>query len=235
MAFCACLTASVFKEGNQAYLSGDYNSALSAYSEFLEKNPGRYEGWYNSGNALFRQGKYEEALSMYEKALSLNPKDEDTKYNIEETKRMLEKNQEKNPQDKKDKQQSSGNGKEQEKQGKTEENGRNNKGNGQQKNADSKQDKGQGGEKTEAQKQMEDKAAEQARKEKLGAITEDEAQAILNSMKRDEKQYRGYFGNNNNQRKSNDPFDQMFEMMQKRMFGEQAVPQQGQNGNEKNW
>jgi len=78
--------------GNTYYRLGNYENALGAYSELLGSSDKkiRQKAYYNAGNSLFKSQRYNEALDYYTKALELAPKDEDTKYNAELTKQIIE-------------------------------------------------------------------------------------------------------------------------------------------------
>ncbi len=56
------------REGDRAYLSGDYAAAEEAYRKALEAEPDNAQARYNLGNALYQQGRLEEAAREYEAA-----------------------------------------------------------------------------------------------------------------------------------------------------------------------
>ena len=79
----------------------------------------RAQAYYNQGNALFKQRKLEEALEAYKSSLRLNPSDQEAKFNLAYTKKLLEKDKNgggggggddnrQNPQDQNDQQNSGG-------------------------------------------------------------------------------------------------------------------------------
>jgi tetratricopeptide (TPR) repeat protein len=243
-----------FKDGNKSYLDGQYDAALSSYGDFIKERPKYYEGYFNAGDALFRNEQYEDALEMFKKALELKPKDENIQYNINLTEQKL-KEQQKNNKDrknnKKDKKDSKDgkNGKD----GKDGKSGKDSKDNGgksgnqQDPSGKNGKDKGsnqqnssggQGSEKSDAQKQK-DQDAE--RKQKLGGMSEDEAQAIMNMTQKDEKQLRnrGYFGNQQQNKQMPNPMNMTPEQLMQYMMqmnGQQPPQQQAPaNTNEKNW
>ncbi len=192
-----------FKQGNEYYLGKKYDKALDKYSDFVKKNPDYYEGYYNAGNSLFRQGKYKEALSMYEKARELKPDGPDIKYNIKVAEKKLKEKQ---------KQQQKNKGGEK-KQG--------DKGSGQQgdkKQGNGKEEKQKAGKSEAGQKSGGGKAAggRQKREEKDSggkqAMTDDEAQALLNMMQKQEKKYRNYFGKKYRRKKGVYDFPDFFNM-----------------------
>jgi len=222
-----------FKQGNEYYLKGQYQDALKEYSDFVNKNPDRYEGFYNLGNALFRSEQYDKALAAYNYALKLKPDDEDIQYNIDITKKKLEE-QQKNPQNQQNSQnQQNQQGQNQQSQGQQgkqnqaqQQNGKQQ--NGQQQNAQQQQGKGQ-------------QAKQQKAKPNPG-MSDDEIQAMLNQMKNQEKQVEGYISRQKQQQQkyNNQEMPDMFNMspqqimqyMENRMNG---VPQKQQNDNQKNW
>lgn len=54
---------------------------------------------YNEGNALFKQRKLKEALEAYKQALRINPKDEQAKFNLAYTQKLLQQDEDKNKND----------------------------------------------------------------------------------------------------------------------------------------
>ena len=66
---CGPTPAQVNNSGHEAYLGGDYASALEAYQDAQLHAPESGEPYYNSGNALYRTGVYEEALQGYDESL----------------------------------------------------------------------------------------------------------------------------------------------------------------------
>jgi len=75
------------------YRKGDYEAAAKTLENADSSN-----GNYNRGNALARQGKLEDAIKAYDKALELDANNADARYNREQVKQALKKQQ----QDKKD-------------------------------------------------------------------------------------------------------------------------------------
>ena len=70
------------------YQAGEYQQSLDALNVSDSA-----DGYYNKGNALARLGELEKAIEAYEQALSLSPADEDTEYNLELVKKLLEQQQ----------------------------------------------------------------------------------------------------------------------------------------------
>ena len=206
----SAVLANSFTKGNEAYLSGDYKSALEKYSEFIKKHPKYYEGYYNAGNALFRKEDYEGAVKMYDESLKLKPKDKDTIYNREAAIKKREQEQQKEG----EKKNKSGDKNEETKDG----NKGKSEGNSSEKEADG------GGKKSGDENK----------------ISEDEAQAILNMMNRQEKQLKQYFGTGKKKQGSSQPdiFNMSPEEIMQYMRGNMNEPLTGQKSGksgEKDW
>ncbi len=58
------------REGNKAYLRGDYREAEAHYRKSLQANTSA-EGCYNLGNSLYRQERFQEAAICFRKAAPL--------------------------------------------------------------------------------------------------------------------------------------------------------------------
>jgi Ca-activated chloride channel family protein len=79
------------------YQANEYDKALKTYQSQVEQTA---DNFYNQGNALAQSGQLKEALAAYQQALKLNPNDAYAKFN----KDIVEKELEKQQQDKKDQQ-----------------------------------------------------------------------------------------------------------------------------------
>ena len=220
-----------FKEGNKKYFENKFDEALKEYSEFLNKNPDYYEGYYNAGNAFFRKGEYDKALEMYNKALQLKPNDEDIKHNIEVAKRKMQEKQQNNQQENKNNNQQNKNNQNNE----SDKNTNNN-----QKQAQNKQN-----ENNKNEQKSKSNSQENVKKAKPN-VSEDEMQAILNMMQKQEKQLRQYYGNQNRYKRHERDFPDFFNMtpeeimeyMHKQMmepFEEFNMPRKKGNPQEKDW
>lgn len=73
----------LWERGNQAYIDGDFVSALSNYSAI--ENSGNYSArlYYNMGNAYFKQNMLGKAILYYNRALVVSPSMDDARYNLE--------------------------------------------------------------------------------------------------------------------------------------------------------
>jgi Ca-activated chloride channel family protein len=234
--------ANHFKDGNNYYLQGEYDKAIGEYSQFIQKQPKKYEGYYNAGDALFRQGQYDKALQMYNKALELNQKDEDVKNNIAVTEDRI-KNQ---PQDKKQKNDKQDNQNKNGQQGQSQQ-GQNKQGQNQQ--GQNQQGKNQQGQNKQGQNQQgksqqgQGAQPQEQAKQPPSGMSKDEVQALLNTMQNQEKQYRGYFGKQNNRPQNQgakDLFNMSPEEIMQYMQGQMNDPnmtQQAPRGDskEKDW
>ena len=65
-----------------AYMKGDFASAVDLYEEILKSGFASDRLYYNLGNAYFKSGDYTRAILNYERALLLNPGGADIKYNL---------------------------------------------------------------------------------------------------------------------------------------------------------
>lgn len=71
--------------GNLAYGAGEYQKALQEYRTALRADDRQVQVkiLYNLGNSLFRAGNIEESKSFFRRALELDPTDEDARVNYE--------------------------------------------------------------------------------------------------------------------------------------------------------
>lgn len=72
----------VFKKGNDAYTSGKYEIAVSAYSEILESGKHSDVVYFNLANSYYKLNEVAPAIYFYEKALILNPGFSDARNNL---------------------------------------------------------------------------------------------------------------------------------------------------------
>ena len=66
---CGPNPAQINNSGHEAYLGGDYASALETYQDAQLRAPESGEPYYNSGNALYRTEDYAAALQSYDESL----------------------------------------------------------------------------------------------------------------------------------------------------------------------
>ena len=79
---------SFFKEGNEAYKKGNYQSAITAYEKVLKTDSIAPELYFNLGNAYYKLNRIAPTIYYYEKALKLMPEDEDIRYNLQLANKM---------------------------------------------------------------------------------------------------------------------------------------------------
>jgi hypothetical protein len=72
----------LLQKGNDAYMKGDYKTAIENYSQILKTNMESPEVYYNLGNAYYKTGQYSLAILNYERAKLLKPNDPDIDFNI---------------------------------------------------------------------------------------------------------------------------------------------------------
>ena len=58
-------------KGFDAYIKGDYASALDYFNQSINADPKYTRGWIEKGNVLIRMNRTEEAISAYDSALAL--------------------------------------------------------------------------------------------------------------------------------------------------------------------
>ncbi len=79
--------------------AGEYESVAATATD----RDVRAQAYHNLGNAHLKGKKLEESIGAYKESLKLNPKDDDTRYNMEYAKRLLQQQQQQQQQqDKKD-------------------------------------------------------------------------------------------------------------------------------------
>ncbi|MFH2036033.1 MAG: tetratricopeptide repeat protein [Candidatus Zixiibacteriota bacterium] len=60
------------KNGNEAFVDGDYKTALDYYHQAEVERPEMPELDYNIGSALYKEGKYEEAVDKLQSSMNTN-------------------------------------------------------------------------------------------------------------------------------------------------------------------
>lgn len=73
----------LFKQANDAYKKGDFNTAVAQYEKALQSGEQSFETYYNLGNAYYKLNKIAPSVYYYEKAKLINPNDEDLAYNLQ--------------------------------------------------------------------------------------------------------------------------------------------------------
>ncbi len=198
--------------GNLNYLSGDTESALQNYrNSLIDADPkSRANTLYNIGNTYYQMGDLQKSVELFKEALTLAPDDEDIRYNYELSKRMLELQP---PQENQDQKQDGEEGNDEQKQ--DQQNQQSQKGDEQNQNSESgeerdkedsedqqksengdeneekieeqEQSQSQEGDEKNEQEQNTQQSESQTRAEKEKQLGKEEAEAILNALKADEK------------------------------------------------
>jgi hypothetical protein len=78
-----------WKRGNDAYLHGDYAAAVAAYEELDRQGMVSRDLFFNLGDAYYRKGSLGPAAWAFERAAALDPDDEDARYNLEQTRKLI--------------------------------------------------------------------------------------------------------------------------------------------------
>ena len=71
-----------FDKGNEYFVNGEYDKAISIYTEIMQNGYIAAELYYNLGNSYFTKDSIPAAILYYEKAKQLKPNDEDIAYNL---------------------------------------------------------------------------------------------------------------------------------------------------------
>src|SRR5437867_7497958 len=79
---CAEQPETLLKQALEAHQSGDVDTAIKFYKEFLKLRPASVEARSNLGAALARKGRYEEAIGEYQAALKLAPSNPGVSLNL---------------------------------------------------------------------------------------------------------------------------------------------------------
>ena len=188
-----------YNMGNLKYVLGDMENAVSEYQKSLEMENDlvKSHAYYNMGNAYAQQGNLEEAVAHFQKALEYNGSDDDLKYNYEMSKMMLQQqeqeqqqqqgdeDQENDDQEQEQEQQQQQQDQSGEKEESQDESESEKSENEEEPDEQNKPEESQGEEeKTEEESQPQPQNPEEAAEKKL---EKDEAEAILNALKADEK------------------------------------------------
>jgi tetratricopeptide (TPR) repeat protein len=71
-----------FNTGIQAYESGDYKAAASAFAQHVQAAPRDASAWFNLGNSEFRSGESGRAIAAWATALQIQPRSRDAAHNL---------------------------------------------------------------------------------------------------------------------------------------------------------
>jgi len=66
-------TLRLYTEGNQARISGDYDTAQSLLEQAAQCCPDAAQCWWALAHVLLNVGEFEVSISFFEKAISLEP------------------------------------------------------------------------------------------------------------------------------------------------------------------
>lgn len=181
-----------FNLGNTLYKQGRYPDAAQIYGQLAADSTQldrAASAFYNTGNALFQQRQLEQALEAYKNALRLNPGDEQAKFNLAYTKKLLDKDKQnnggggggndKNQQNQNDKNQ-------QNQQNQNNQNDQQNQ-NGQDKN---NPDQNQGQQNPDQNKQNPEKSDPSKSDPSQGGMSREEADQMLQAMQNEEDKTR---------------------------------------------
>ena len=80
---CAGAQTEIFEQGNQLYLAGDYEGAVTAYETVLAAGFESAALHYNLGNAYFKTGDLGRSILSWERARAVAPSDPDVLANLE--------------------------------------------------------------------------------------------------------------------------------------------------------
>ena len=72
----------IFERGNQAYLHGDFQTAVDAYEQLMAGGVVHEDLHYNLANAYVKTDRLGPAILHYEQALALDPSEEDARTNL---------------------------------------------------------------------------------------------------------------------------------------------------------
>lgn len=72
----------LFERGNLQYEQGNFDSALTLYSQIAAADYGSFKLYFNMGNTYFKLGNVPYAILFYERAKRLNPSDKDLVHNL---------------------------------------------------------------------------------------------------------------------------------------------------------
>ncbi len=167
-----------FNLGDALYKQGRYEEAEKQFRMAAEKSSGtsRAQAYHNLGNSLLKQKKIEDSIQSYKDALKLNPQDQDTKYNLEFARRLLQQQKQQEQQQNKDQKKD----KKDQKQNQQDDQHKD-------QNKDQKKQDQQNQKQDEQQKQQQQQDQKQQAEQKKEQISREDAERILQALKNEEK------------------------------------------------
>ena len=203
----------LYNLGNLQLFTGDPENALKNYGESLQSQDAQTQAdaLYNMGNAYHQLGELEKSVELYKDALRLNPHDGDIRHNYELSKRMLEMQPQQQQQNEQQEGEDQQNNQDQSQQKESQQQEKEK--DGEKEDSQSESESGENSEKEEEQKQsnpeegeedqreindsQQEKSEEEENDQSLSQqqsiedqekqLGKEEAEAILNAMKADEK------------------------------------------------
>jgi tetratricopeptide (TPR) repeat protein len=157
-----------FDLGDALYKQQRYDEAVQNYQNALTKTSApkvQAQLYHNIGNVHLEQKNYQESIDEYKRSLKLSPDDEETKYNLAYTEKMLKQQQEQK--------------KQQNKQNKNDKN--------QQKDKQKKEQDKDKQDKNKQDQQKQDQQQQQKQQQQEKQMSRADAQRILDALKNDEK------------------------------------------------
>lgn len=82
-------TDTLFKSANNDFTEGKFQESINKYEKIIEQGYESSELYFNLGNAYYKQNVIAKAILNYERALQLDPNNQDVKYNLELTNRLV--------------------------------------------------------------------------------------------------------------------------------------------------
>ena len=176
------LTNGVFNLGDALYKQERYPEAADQYRKSAEKATSageKSEALHNLGNALLKDKKYEESIAAFKESMKLNSKDDDTRYNYEYAKAMLQKQQQQQKQNQQNKDQNKKDDKKQDQKKQDQQN------KDQQKKDQEKKDQDKQGQQNKEEQQKQDQ--QKPGQPKKQQISKQDAERILEALKNQEQ------------------------------------------------
>lgn len=82
-------TDSLLQKANDFYVKGDFQEAAKTYEKIINSGYESSELYFNTANAYYKQNVISKAILNYEKAIHLAPNDEDIRYNLDLSNRLV--------------------------------------------------------------------------------------------------------------------------------------------------